>query len=127
MQKASMETFAQSKKRKGYQEQKNCKRSKGTETVAYLREKAKLDASLKREIIRDNDCCCEFNQSALTCELPLTTVDTKRSGRSAYHIPKEVLVELRGFNFSWCKISDTFGVSRSTVMRRVQEYELSDL
>lgn len=31
--KASMETFAQSKKRKGEQEQKKCKRSTGTETV----------------------------------------------------------------------------------------------
>ena len=49
MRKASMETFALSKKRKGEQEQKKCKRSKGTETVAYLREKAELDASLKRE------------------------------------------------------------------------------
>lgn len=52
MRKASMETFAQSKKRKGEQEQKKCKRSKGTETVAYLREKAELDASLKREVLQ---------------------------------------------------------------------------
>ena len=44
-----METFVQSKKRKGEQEQKKSKRSTGTETVAYLREKAGLDASLKRE------------------------------------------------------------------------------
>ena len=49
MRKSSMETFAQSKKRKGEQEQKKSKRSTGTETVAYLREKAELDASLKRE------------------------------------------------------------------------------
>lgn len=49
MRKASVETFAQSKKRKGEQEQKKCKHSTGTETVAYLREKAELDASLKRE------------------------------------------------------------------------------
>ena len=49
MQKASMETFSQSKKRKGEQEQKKCKRSIGTETVTYLREKAELDVSLKRE------------------------------------------------------------------------------
>lgn len=47
--KASMETSAQSKKRKGEQEQKKCKRSTSTETVAYLREKAELDSSLKRE------------------------------------------------------------------------------
>ena len=44
-----METFSQSKKRKGEWEQKKCKRSTGNETVAYLREKAELDASLKRE------------------------------------------------------------------------------
>ena len=42
-----METFAQSKKRKGEQEQKKSKRFTGTETV--LREKAELHASLKRE------------------------------------------------------------------------------
>ena len=51
MRKASMETFAQSKKRKGEQEQKKCKRSTGTETAAYLKEKVGLDASLKREEI----------------------------------------------------------------------------
>ena len=50
MRKSSMETFAQSKKRKGEQEQKKSKRFTGTETVAYLREKAELHAlSLKRE------------------------------------------------------------------------------
>ena len=49
MRKSSMETFAQSKKRKGEQEQKKSKCSTGTETVAYLREKAELDASPKRE------------------------------------------------------------------------------
>ena len=37
-----METFPQSKKRKSEQEQKKCKRSTGTETVAYLREKADI-------------------------------------------------------------------------------------
>ena len=63
----------------------------------------------------------------MTCKLALLTVDTKRPGRPAYHIPKEVLVELRGLNFSWCTISDMFGVSRWTVMRRVQEYGISDL
>lgn len=49
MRKASMETFSHSKKRKGEWEQKKCKRSTGNETVAYLREKAELDASLKKE------------------------------------------------------------------------------
>ena len=36
-------------------------------------------------------------------------------------------MELRGLNFPWCKISYMFEVSRWTVMRRVQEYRLSDL
>lgn len=35
--------------RKGKLEQKKCKRSTGTETVPYLREKTELRASLKRE------------------------------------------------------------------------------
>ena len=30
-----------------------------------------------------------FNQCTMTCKLPLLTVDTKRPGRPAYHIPKE--------------------------------------
>ena len=29
----------------------------------------------------------------MTCKLPLLTVDAKRPGRPAYHIPKEILVE----------------------------------
>ena len=49
MRNSSMEIFAQSKERKGEQEQKKSKRSTGTETVTYLREKADLDAGLKRE------------------------------------------------------------------------------
>ena len=40
MQESSMETFDQIKKRKDEQEQKKCKRSTCTETVAYLIEKA---------------------------------------------------------------------------------------
>lgn len=48
MRKSSMETFAQGKKRKGEQEQKKCKRSTGTETVAYLREKAERGAATEK-------------------------------------------------------------------------------
>lgn len=51
----------------------------------------------------------------IECELPLPTADTKRSGRPAYHITKECLVQLCSFQFSWCKISDMFGVFRWTV------------
>ena len=49
MRKSSMETFAQGKKREDEQEQKKCKHPTSTETVAYLIEKAELDACLKRE------------------------------------------------------------------------------
>lgn len=80
---------------------------------------------VEKEFARLYNQC--YYESTLTCELLLLTVDTKRPGRPSYHIPKEVLVELRGLSFSWCKISHMFGVSRWTVLRRVQEYGLSDL
>ncbi|XP_028410615.1 uncharacterized protein LOC114533306 [Dendronephthya gigantea] len=44
-----------------------------------------------------------------------------------YYIPKDSLIELRGLNFSWSKISSMFRVSRWTIMRRVNEYNLSNL
>ena len=47
----------------------------------------------------------ESTRSTLTCQQQSQTVETKRPGRPSYNIPKEVLVELRGLNFSWCKIS----------------------
>ena len=52
MRKASMETFSQTKKRKGEQEVKKSKRATGSDTVALLREKAELDAELKREELK---------------------------------------------------------------------------
>ena len=48
-------------------------------------------------------------------------------GRPKLNIPKDVLEELRGLNFSWKKISAMFEVSRWTVARRVAEYDLSHL
>ena len=84
-----------------------------------------LDSELEKEFV----CLYNnyFTQCTLTCKLPLLTVDTKRPGRRASHIPKDVVVKLRGLNFSLCTILDMFGVSRWTVMCRVQEYGLSDL
>ena len=35
--------------------------------------------------------------------------------------------ELRGLGFSWAKIAEMLGVSRWTVTRRVDEFDLSDL
>ena len=52
MRKASMETFSQTKKQKGEQEVKKSKRATGSDTVALLREKAELDAELKREELK---------------------------------------------------------------------------
>ena len=52
MRKASMETFSQTKKRKGEQDVKKRKRATGSDTVAFLREKAELDAELKREELK---------------------------------------------------------------------------
>ena len=79
----------------------------------------------------ENEFICLYNhettRTTVTCELPLLIEDTKRPGRPGYYMPKESLVELRGLNFSWRKISRMFGVSRWTIMIRVQEYGLSNL
>ena len=47
-----METFSQTKKQKGEQDVKKSKRATGSDTVAFLREKAELDAELKREELK---------------------------------------------------------------------------
>jgi hypothetical protein len=69
----------------------------------------------------------EVTRITVTCQLPLLTEETKLQGRSGYYIPKDSLVELRGLNFSRSKISRMFGVFRWTMMRRVNEYGLSNL
>ena len=69
----------------------------------------------------------ERTKTTVNCRLPSSTVQTGHPGRPGYYIPKEVLVELCGLNFSWCKISQMFRVPRWTITRRVQEYGLSDL
>ncbi|CAB3984915.1 hypothetical protein AC249_AIPGENE5997 [Paramuricea clavata] len=80
----------------------------------------------------ESEFICLYNREAtritVTCQqLPLLIEETKCPGRLGYHIPKESLVQLRGLNFSWCKISEMFRVSRWTIMRRVNEYGLSNL
>ena len=52
MREASMETFSQTKKRKGEQEVRKSTRATVSDTVAFLREKAELDAELKREELK---------------------------------------------------------------------------
>jgi len=42
-------------------------------------------------------------------------------GRPSFYIPKELLTELLDLHFSWT-IAKMFGVSRWTIMRRVEEY-----
>ena len=66
-------------------------------------------------------------RTTTTCDLPLSKETTKGAGRPAYSIPKDVLVELRGLNFSWNKIAQMFGVSRWTIMRCVEDYGLIHL
>ena len=47
-----METFHKPKNGKGGQDVKKSKRATGSDTVAFLREKAELDADLKREELK---------------------------------------------------------------------------
>lgn len=66
---------------------------------------------------------------ATTCTI-LTKYFTKTEGepgRPKAMISQEVLEELRGLGFSWSKIARILNVSRWTVSRRVEEYELSNL
>ena len=60
-------------------------------------------------------------------KLPSYVLESDGPGRPKFHISKELLVELRGLNFSWATISKMFGVSRWTIMRRVAEYDLGHL
>ena len=48
-------------------------------------------------------------------------------GRPNFDIPKEVLEELRVLGFSWISISKMFEVSRWTIARRVDVYNLNSL
>ena len=43
-------------------------------------------------------------------------------GIQHFHIPVEMLEELRELGFSWIKIGEILGVSRWTIHRRVEEY-----
>ena len=84
-------------------------------------------SDIETEFIKVCNHCHEESTKRTLSKLPLSIVDTGRPGRPGYYIPKEVLLELRGLNFSWCKISKMFGISRWNVMRRVEEYGLTTL
>ena len=48
-----------------------------------------------------------------------------KPGRPSYAIPKEILEDLREMGYSWERISKTLGVSRWTLRRRVEEFDIS--
>ena len=70
---------------------------------------------------------CKANEATAVSLIPRLYNNSPTPGRPKYDIPKTVLEELRGLNFSWSKVSSMFGVSRWTIYRRVQEYELQNL
>ena len=70
---------------------------------------------------------CKANEATAVSLIPRRCNNSPTPGRPKYDIPKTVLEELRGLNFSWSKVSSMFGVSRWTIYRRVQEYELQNL
>ena len=66
-------------------------------------------------------------QARNSCHIPTHLSHTGAPGRPSIIIPKELLEELRGLGFAWAKIATMFGVSRWTIMRRVDEYQLTGL
>ena len=48
-------------------------------------------------------------------------------GIQHFHIPAEMLEELRELEFSWIKIGEILGVSRWTIHRRVEEYGFQNI
>ncbi|CAB4006490.1 hypothetical protein AWC38_SpisGene3841 [Paramuricea clavata] len=52
---------------------------------------------------------------------------TRRPGRPAFHVQPEMLEKLLGLGFSKEKIAKMYGVSRWTIYRRIQEYNLLHL
>ncbi len=63
--------------------------------------------------------CCS-NPASVHVE----TAATGRPGRPAFDIPKETLEYLRDTNFTWVQISQMFGVSITTITRRVREFRI---
>ena len=46
-------------------------------------------------------------------------------GRPCIQLNKEDILELRQLNFSWKKIASILGVSRQTLYRRLEEFDIS--
>ena len=66
-------------------------------------------------------------QARNLCQKPTQCSHTGLPGRPSVIVPKELLEELRGMGFAWTKIATMFGVSRWTIMRRVDDYQLTGL
>ena len=52
--------------------------------------------------------------------------EKETAGRPRFDIPAEMLEELRELGFSWIKIGEMLVVSRWTIHRRVEEYDLQN-
>ena len=62
-----------------------------------------------------------------TTRMQCSAMQTGQPGRPPLNIPAEMIEFLRGYGFSWQKISEILGVSRWTLHRRVREMNLPNL
>jgi len=63
----------------------------------------------------------------LSCETGKIYEYDARPGRPRVHIPYSCLLHLRESGFSWNQIADMFLVSKWTILRRVQQYDLRNV
>ena len=70
---------------------------------------------------------CKANEATAISLIQTPSNCSGTPRRPKYDIPKPVLKDLRGLSCSWLKISSMFGVSRWTIYRRVQQYDLRNL
>lgn len=96
-----------------------------TEDVSYISALIGVFDDLRKKLIyahrrkpADSTRCTMMNTS---------TTNNGKPGRPKFLLRKDVLEELRGLGFSWTKIAEILNVSRWTVNRRVEEFELTDL
>ena len=53
----------------------------------------------------------------------LTTTDNDRAGRPSYEIDVEQVKLLRGYYFKWESIAKIFGIHRTTLWRRIKDFD----
>ena len=109
--------------------------------VAIVRKEATLSTHLPEDIKALNDLAESFevvnrhlcsnctDSTTLICFPRLIEAPRIKNarGRPKFEIPQICLEELRCLGFSWSKISRAFGVSRWTIYRRLEEYNLQNL